>query len=136
MRRPIELVVAESDRTFFDAPFALDEHLVVAVHEDVGDLGILEQRFDRPQTEQLVEDVDRHRLALVEAERRGLRLGLEQRLDQPADLGLGLLAPHPREALEVEPIEQLLVDPALDLLIVRMADVGGRGRPATDASER
>ena len=55
--------------------------------------------------------------------------------DQSANLGLRLFTSHARETLEIQPIEQLLVDAALDLLIVRMTHVRRRGRPATEAAE-
>ena len=124
------LVVAEDRGALLDASLALDVDVVVAVDQDVRHGRILEQRLERSEAEQLVEDVDRHRLALVEAERRRLGLGLEQAQDQRPDLGLGLIARDAGQALEVEPVQQLLVDLRLDRLVVRMADIGGGGRTA------
>ena len=49
-------------------------------------------RLERPEAEQLVEDVDDERFALEQAERRRLRLALEHADDQAADLGLGVFA--------------------------------------------
>ena len=46
-------------------------------------------------------------------------LALDHADDQVADLRLGIVAPHARQALEIEPVEQLLVDPVLEILIVR-----------------
>src|SRR3546814_8921358 len=45
---------------------ALDEDVAVAVHQDVGDRRVLQQRLDRPEAQQLVEDViDELRLLLA-----------------------------------------------------------------------
>ena len=63
------------------------------------------------------------RLALEEAERRRRALALDHSDDQVADFRFGVLAPHARQALEVEPIQQVLVNPALQLLVVRAARV-------------
>ena len=67
-------VVLEDDAGFLEHAVALDEHLVVAVDEDVRDVAVLEQRLERSEAEQLVEDVDDQVLALEEAEGRRLRL--------------------------------------------------------------
>ena len=53
----------------------------------------------------------------------GLALAIEQTADQAADLGFGVLALHARQPLEVQPAEQLLVNAALELLILRVPGV-------------
>ena len=50
-------VVLEDDLRLFEAPFALDVHLIVPVDQDVRDVRILEQRFERPEAEDLVQNV-------------------------------------------------------------------------------
>ena len=50
-------------------PAAFDEYLVFAIHQDVGDRGIAEQRFQRTETEDLIEQIVLNPLLLVEAER-------------------------------------------------------------------
>ena len=72
MRRPTELtmrsmicircVSSRNDRgALLELALALDVDLVVAVDQDVRDVRVGEQRFERPEAEQLVEDVDDHR---------------------------------------------------------------------------
>ena len=119
------LVVLEDRVALFEPAFALDVDPVVTVDEDVGDGRVAQEGLERPEAEQLVEDVGDERLALEEAERRRVGLLFEHAHDQPADLGLRVFAVHSRQALEVEPVEQVLVDLALDLLVLRMAHVHG-----------
>ena len=116
-------VVLEDDVGLLELAVALDVDLVVAVDQDVGDRRIAQQRLERPEAEQLVEDVRDQRLALEQAERRRGALALDHPDDQAPDLRLGLLALHPREPVEVQPVQQLLVDAALQLLVVRAARV-------------
>ena len=71
---------------------ALDEDLGVAVDQDVGDGRVLEQRLERPEAEQLVEDVADQLLALGLVER--LVLLRELLVDDVADFRLDLLARH------------------------------------------
>ena len=52
-----------------------------------------------------------------------LALAVEQTEDQAADLRLGVFALDARQALEVQAAEQLLVDLALQRLIMRVADI-------------
>ena len=54
--------------------------------------GSLQQRLERAEAEQLVEDVGDQRFALEQAERRRLALALEHPDDQAPDLRLGVLA--------------------------------------------
>ena len=53
--------------------------------------------------------------------------------DQPADLRLRVLAPHARQPLEVQPVQQVLVDLGLDLLVLGVTRVHGRV-PCSSAS--
>ena len=103
--------------------FALDVDLVVAVDQNVGDRRIAEQDLERPEPEQLVEDVGDQGFALEQAQRRRRALALDHADDQAADLGLGVLPPHPREAVKIEPVQQILMDPALQILIVAAAGI-------------
>ena len=77
------------DGARFEHAVALDEHLIVAVDQDVGDRRILEQRLERPEAEQLVEHVADELLALGLVER--LVLLRELLGDDVADFGLDLL---------------------------------------------
>ena len=74
--------------------------------------GSFSSALERPEAEQLVEHVGDEVFALEQAERRGLRLGLDHRDDQVADLRLRFPAAYPRQPLEVQAIQQLLVNPA------------------------
>ena len=85
-------VVLEDDVGLFEPAFPLDVDLVVAVDQDVRDVGILQQHLERPEAEDLVQDVGDQRFALEQAERRRLALALEQADDQALDLRLGVLA--------------------------------------------
>ena len=80
MRRPTELTMRSMIcirwrsslkviAGFLEQAVPLDVDLVVAVDQDVRDVAVLEQRLERPEAEQLVEDVDDQVLALEEAER-------------------------------------------------------------------
>ena len=110
---------------------ALDVDLIEAVDEDVGNRRIAEQLFERAEAEQLVEHVGREALAFGQAERRRLGLALEHRDDQPADLRLGVLALDVGQTIEIEPVEQRLMDAALQLLVVRSAGVDRAARSAS-----
>ena len=105
-------------------PFALDVDLRRLVDQDVRDARVLEQRLERPKSEQLVEDVADERLALVEAERDALVLAVEQVLDDRADLRLGVGPRGLRQPIQVQPIEQILMDLAFERLVLRLAGIG------------
>ena len=96
--------------------------------------GIAQQHLERSETEQLVDDVRDQRLALEEAERHRGALALDHPDDEIADFRLGVLAPHPRQPLEVEPVQQILVNAALQLLVVRAARVHAAA-PSVNAVE-
>ena len=103
---------------------ALDEHAVVAVDQDVGDRRVLEQRLERAEAEQLVEDVGDQLLALGMVERVIL---LRQLLgDDVADFRLDLLARHLFERLKVDEVEQTLVKLDLELgMLVALGEGAG-----------
>ena len=103
--------------------FALDVHLVVAIDEDVRDRRIAQQHLERTEAKQLVEDVGDQRFALEEAQRRRRALALDHADDQAADLRFRILAAHPRQAIEIQPVQQLLVDAAFQILIVAAARI-------------
>ena len=121
-------VVLEDHRCFLEPAVPLDVDLIEPVHEDVRDVAILEQHLERAEAEELIEHVADQVLALEQAERRRVRLRLDHRVDQAADLGLGVAAADLVQSLQVEPVEQLLVDLGLELLIMRTAGVPRRPR--------
>ena len=111
-------IVLEDDVGFLELAFALDVDLVETVDENVGDRRIAQQHFERTEAEQLVDDVGDQRFALEQAERHRGALALDHADDEAADLRFGVLPAHPREPVEIEPVQQLLVDPALQLLVI------------------
>jgi hypothetical protein len=117
------LVVLEDERTRLEAAFPFHVDLVEAVDQDVGDRRIGQQRLERAEAEELVEDVGDERFAFEQAERRRPRLGVEQRRDEAADLGLRLRAADTGQPVEVQPVEQRAVDALLALLVVRLTHV-------------
>ncbi len=116
-------VVLEDEIGRFELAFALDVDLVRAVDQDVRDARIREQRLERPEPEQLVEDVGDQRFALEQAERNRLSLGVEQPDDQAADLRLGLRPADAIQAIEIEAVEERAVDLLLELLVVALTNV-------------
>ncbi len=85
-------IVAEDDVRFLESSFTLDVHLIVPVDQDVGNRAIGEQRLERSEAEQFVENVDDQAFAFGEAERHLLLLALENGGDERAQFGLRLLA--------------------------------------------
>jgi hypothetical protein len=112
----------------FETPVPLDVDLVRPVDEDVGHRRVAQQRLERPEAEQLVDHVTDQALALLLAERGGQRLAVEQPGDQAPDLGLGVRAVRARQPVQVDPVQQFLVDPALHGLVPRVARIDRRRR--------
>ena len=111
---------------FSSRPFRSMKTCLPGVHQDVGDLGILDQRLQRSQAEDLVQHLADQRLTLVEVERDHL-LG-DQVVDHLPDRLDDLVPAHPVQTGEVEPLDQPAVDPALDLLEVMRCRAGPRRR--------
>ena len=119
-------LVLEPDVRWLEDAVALDEHLRISVDQDIGDRRVLQERLDRPQAQQLVEDVANERLALLVVER--LVLLRQFLVDDIADFGLDLLARHLVECLQIDDVQQPLVK--LDLEIGMRVPVGERSRVA------
>ena len=105
--------------------------LLVGVDQDVGDLGVLHQRLERAQAEDLVQHLADQRFPLLEVERDRL-LG-DEVVDHLADRLDDLLPLELVEVRQVEPLDQPPVDPALDLLEVMLRSPR---RPAAAARRR
>ena len=56
-----------------------------------------------------------------------LALTLEHRDDEIANLRLGFFALDAREAIQIQPVQQLFVNAAFQLLVMRMPDINARG---------
>ncbi len=111
------LVVLERRRQPLELAAALDVDLLVGVDQDVADRRVAQQRLERPEAEDLVDDVAEDHLALGHAERHAL-FG-DQVEQQRADLRLGARPLGRRERLEVQAVEQLAVDVGLQLEVLR-----------------
>ena len=80
---------------------------------------IAQQRLERPEAEDLVDDVAEDRVALAHAERHAL-FG-DQLEEQRPDLGFGARPLGRGQRLEVQAVEQLAVDVGLELDVLRAA---------------
>ncbi len=109
------LVVFERRAGDFELAGALDVDAVKAVDEDVGDGGVLEQRLERAEAEDLVEDFAGEALALGEAE--GNRLAVHRIANEDENFFAGGVAGGAAEFFEVEAIEDLAVQVGFYLLV-------------------
>src|SRR5206468_2903030 len=98
--------VLEANRRDLDFAATLDAHLLVSIDDDVGDRMVLEQRFQRAKSKQLVEDVGDELLALAFVEQAGF--AREHIADEVADLGLELLARHLLDDGKIDLVDQPL----------------------------
>src|SRR5262249_53227817 len=114
---------AEHGVTALEAAVAFNEDLIVTVHKNVRDRRIAQEFLERTETEQLIEDVDNQVLPFGKAERSSLLLALEHADDQSAELRLSVRAPNLRQAIKVEPVQQLLMNPPLECLILGLPRV-------------
>ncbi len=117
------LVVAEPHARALELAETLDQHLVIGVDQDVGDVRVLHERLQRPQAEDLVQHLLGELLPLVQVE--GHALPGEQVLDLRLDGGARLLPAEAVEVRQVEPLQELAVDPAPDLLHAELLGVRG-----------
>ena len=101
-----------------DLPEALHVDMAVGVDQDVGDRGIVHEGLDRPQAEDLVEDLLLELLALFEVERRRRRLFGKDPLGEPADLLLEKLPVQRIDEREVQHVHQPVVYLALELAVL------------------
>ena len=109
-------VVLEPDVGLLQPAVPLDEDLLARCSPECRRSRVLDQRLQRSQAEDLVQDLADQRLTLVEVERDHL-LG-DQVVDDLPDRLDDLVPADAVQAGEVEPLDQPAVDPALDLLEV------------------
>ncbi len=110
------LVVFERQPGDFQFAGALDVDAVEAVDENVGDGRILEERFERAEAENFVENLARQLLALGKAERHGL--AVDRTADEDKNFFARGIAGGAAEFFEVETVEDLAMQVRLDLLVV------------------
>ena len=99
----------------FARPFHVDQ--ARGCDQNVAYRGVLEERFQRTQTEDLVQDLLDDAVLFDQAE-RGF-LFLHQLGDGGADLGAHPLARHGGQGFQVDPVQQFPVKSELQLLIFR-----------------
>ena len=110
------LVVLERQAGDFKLAGAFDVHAVEAVDENVGNGGVFEQRFERAEAEDFVEDFARQLLAFGETERD--RLAVHRTADQDENFFARRISGRAAEFFQVEAIEDLAVQVRLDLLVL------------------
>ncbi len=111
------LVVLEGRRQPVQLAAALHVDVLVGVDQDVADRRIPQERLERPEAEDLVDDVAEDRVALAHAERHGL-FGNQVKEQRP-DVRFGARPLRRRQRFEVQAVEQLAVDVGLELDVLR-----------------
>src|SRR5438067_3746991 len=101
----------------FEDAAALDEYMLVRVDQDVADGRIAQQRFQRPESKHIVEQLGEERFALGETDRHPLFA--EQLAEERADFSFSARAIRLCERLEVQTREELAVHvgPELQVLL-------------------
>ena len=110
------LVILEREAGDFQFAAAFDVHAVEAVDENIGNGGILEQRFERAQTEDLVEDLARQLLALGETQRDGL--AVHGTADEDENFFARRISGRAAKFFQVEAVEDLAMQVGFDLLVL------------------
>jgi hypothetical protein len=101
-------IVLEGGGDTLEDALPLDEHIAIRVDQDVVDRRVAQQRLERSEAEDVVEDFGEERLALGETERR--RFFREQESQQRADFALGSRPIGVGERFEIQAVQQLLVN--------------------------
>src|SRR5262249_21651803 len=104
-------VVVEDDLGPLQPAEALDVDCLGAVDEDVADVGVLQQRLQRPQTEGFVEHLGDQPLAFAQAEQ--VRAEAAQFLGGSPDLAAQLVLAEAADGGQVHAADQTLVQLAL-----------------------
>src|ERR1022692_1983896 len=101
-------IVLEADGGFGELAVAFDEHLVVAVNQDIADAGLFEEGFQGAETEDFVEHF-LDDLGLLGGG-HGDALFVEQAFHNPPDLGADAVLGDGGSAFQVEHADELAVD--------------------------
>ena len=107
------LVVAERDAGLFQVAAAFDVHVLRAVDHDFADRRLLQQHFERAEAERFVEHFVDQAIALVAIE-EGV-FGVAQVFDDEADFAAEDVAFEFADARQVELVDELGVDAALEV---------------------
>ena len=109
------LVVFEGEAGEFEFSGALDVNPVVAVDENVGDGVVLEQRLERTEAEDFVEDFAREAFAFGEAERDDFIV--DGVADEDENFFAGGIAVGAAEFFEIEAVEDFAMQVGFYLLV-------------------
>src|ERR1700675_4962798 len=110
------LIVLKRQAGDFELAGAFDVYAIKAVDENVGNGGIFEERLERAQAEDFVENLARQLLALGETERN--RLAVHRIANQDEHFFARRISGRAAQFFQVEAIEDLAVQVRLDLLIL------------------
>ena len=105
----------------FAAAFHVDA--VRRGHQDVADGGVLQQRFERAEAEDLIQDLLDDAVLFHQAE--GRLLFFHEPGDGGANFRADAFAGHGGERLQVDPVQQFAVERELQLLIFRSRSLAG-----------
>ena len=117
------VVVAEDDGGLLHLPAPLDVDVLRPVDEDVADRRVLQQHLQRSQAERLVEHFADELLALVAIQQRVFAVA--EVLDDQADFAAQQSPSNSPTLRQIELVDQLAVDPLLELVEVGLFGIGG-----------
>ena len=103
-------------RGAFEFAGALDVDLVEAVDQNIGNGGILEQRLERAEAENLVENLARQAFALGKAERHDF--GVDRIANDDQHFVARRVAGGLAQFFQIEAIENLAMQVGFDLLVI------------------
>ena len=109
-------VVLEAQAGWLSFAGAFHVNLVVAVDQDVGDGRVFEQRLERTQAENLIQNFARQTFAFGEAERN--RFAVHGVADQQQHFFASRRARCAAQFFQVQPVENLAMKIRLDLLVL------------------
>ena len=102
----------------FQLPASLDVDTFRTVHQDVGNRRVLHERLEGAEPEGLVPDLENQAVAILPAERRSFLV--EESLDDTRDLSSDDLGRDDGQLAEIEAIDELTMDPRLELRVLRL----------------
>ena len=119
------LIVLKRRRHLLELAGALDEYLLVCVDQNVADRLVAEQRLERSEAEDLVDDVAENRIALRDRQRHAAS-AIERETSTRISAST-LLALGGRELLEIQLRQQLAVHAAAHFQVLCPARTAGPG---------